>query len=74
MSGDGSVTVTPSNKLVDTSELTVAGQTVERQRMVVSDSADPSGLSEVSNVPPLGGEYGLLVSTERMWFTDDGIQ
>jgi hypothetical protein len=59
---DGIVQVQPdsSGKKVDTSELTVNAQTVERQRVVLSDDATAAGLAKVMNVAPSGTEYGLI--------------
>jgi len=59
MSGDGTVQVAPDStgKKVDTSELTVNSQTVERQRVVQADPADPLGLGAVKNSAPAGTEY-----------------
>lgn len=61
--GDGFVKVPPDSngKAIDHSELTVAGQTVERQRGVVADPVDPLALASVKNSAPAGSEYGQLV-------------
>jgi len=47
---DAYVQVLPDStgKLIDTSELTVDGNTVERQRMVIADPTQASNLAEVS--------------------------
>lgn len=49
-----------TGKRVDTSELVVASNTVERQRMVVADDTDPAGLSHVTNSVPGVSDYGQV--------------
>lgn len=58
---DGYVGVAPDGfgKKVDTSELTVGGQTVERQRIVVSSDVTSGALASVVNAPMSPGTYGL---------------
>jgi hypothetical protein len=46
---------------VDTSELTVGANTVERQRIVLADSSTAAALAAVANSQPAGSEYGLIV-------------
>lgn len=60
---DGVVQVPPdsSGKKVDTSELTVSAQTVERQRVVLADNTAASGLAAVSASAPPGTAYALAV-------------
>lgn len=60
---DGIVQVAPDStgKKVDTSELTVSAQTVERQRIVVADDTAAAGVGKVQNVQPGSGDYGLTV-------------
>jgi hypothetical protein len=60
---DGIVQVAPDStgKKVDTSELTVSAQTVERQRVVLADTAAAAGVAAVQNVQPASGDYGLTV-------------
>lgn len=67
---DGYVQVSPDStgKKVDTSEITVGGATVERQRVVSASPTDPIGVAEVDTAAsgPLGdGAYGLLVRELR---------
>lgn len=59
---DAFVQVPPDStgKKVDTSELTVSGSTVERQRLVVADPAAAAALAAVRNVPPGGADYGVI--------------
>src|SRR4051794_18707750 len=59
----GIVQVAPDStgKKVDTSELTVSAQTVERQRIVVADDTAAAGVGKVQNVQPGSGDYGLTV-------------
>lgn len=60
---DGLVQVPPDStgKKVDTSELTVGANTVERQRIVVADSTTAAALGGVTNTAPTGAAYGLNV-------------
>jgi hypothetical protein len=53
------VPVDSTGKKVDTSELTVGVNTVERQRIVLSDDAAAAGLAAVVNAAPTT-EYGLV--------------
>ena len=67
---DGYVQVSPDStgKKVDTAEVVVGSQTVERQRMVNASPTDPIGQAEVDTAAtaPLGdGAYGLLVRELR---------
>lgn len=51
-----------TGKLIDTTEVTVGTNTVERQRMVIG-GASAAGLADVisTNPSPTGGNYGLVV-------------
>lgn len=62
---DSYIQVTPDStgKKVDTSEITVGANVVERERDVLSDPVDPAGLAQVINTTPAGTEYGLVVRT-----------
>ena len=53
-----------AGKKIDTSELTVNSQTVERQRVVIGDPTNPAGLADVTgpNAAPLTTDNGLVVS------------
>lgn len=55
------VPVDSTGKKIDTSELTVGSNTVERQRMVIADPTDAAGLADVANTTLVGTEYGLVV-------------
>lgn len=59
---DGIVQVAPDStgKKVDTSELTVNAQTVERQRVVLADDATAAALAKILNSAPAGTEYALV--------------
>jgi len=48
------------NKKIDTEELTVGGQTVQRERIQVAGAADVD-IAEVKNTVPDSGDYGLVV-------------
>lgn len=50
-----------SGTKIDTSELTVGANTVERQRNNVADPTDAAGLQKVINTAPAGTEYGSVV-------------
>lgn len=60
---DGIVQVAPDStgKKVDTSELTVSAQTVERQRVVLADDTAAAGVGKVQNAQPGASDYGLTV-------------
>lgn len=60
---DGIIQVAPDStgKKVDTSELTVNAQTVERQRIVLADNSDAAGVAHVTNAAPGSSDYGLVV-------------
>ncbi len=60
---DGLIQTPPDStgKKVDTSELTVGVNTVERQRMVIADDLNAAALGKVVNVNPAGTEYGSVV-------------
>jgi hypothetical protein len=62
---DGFVKVAPDStgKIIDTSELTVNAQTVERQRVVLGDPTIAAALAVIANANPAGTEYGLVVRT-----------
>jgi hypothetical protein len=53
--------VDSSGKKVDTTELTVGANTVERQRINVADPVNPAGLGGVINTTPASTDYGLEV-------------
>ena len=60
---DGVVQLLPdgSGKKVDTSEVTVGSNTVERQRINISDPTDPLAHAAVENSNTIvGNEYGLV--------------
>lgn len=57
------VPVDSTGKKVDTSELTVNLQTVERQRIVLADDATAAALAKVQNADPGATDYGLTVRT-----------
>lgn len=59
---DGIVVVAPDStgKKIDTSELTVGANTVERQRIVVADPATAAAVAAVMNSSPAGTEYGAV--------------
>ena len=50
-----------TGKKVDTSELTVAGNVVERQRMVVAADTDTAAFAFVGNSAPSSTDYGIAV-------------
>lgn len=60
---DAFVQVQPdsSGKKVDTSELTVSSQTVERQRIVIADTTTGAALAAVRNTSATETDYGLVV-------------
>ena len=62
---DGTVGLLPDStgKKVDVSELTVAGNTVERQRVNISSPTDPDAHAEVMSEPPPNPDstFALLV-------------
>ena len=49
-----------SGKMVDTSELLVGSNTVQRQRVVIGDDSDPAGLAEVRSTNPANSDPGLV--------------
>lgn len=55
------VPVDSAGKRVDAEELTVGGQVVERQRIILSDPVAPAGHTRIKNVQPDSGDYGLVV-------------
>lgn len=59
---DGTVQVAPDStgKIIDTSELTVGANTVERQRVVLADGTDPLGLATITNFPADTTMYGVV--------------
>lgn len=63
MTTDSYIQVPPnsSGSKVDTSELTVNSQTVERQRIVIGDPTTDVALADVLNTAVTGNEYGLAV-------------
>lgn len=50
-----------SGKKVDTSEIAVGTNTVERQRINISDPVNANGHAEVKDASITGSEYGLVV-------------
>lgn len=60
---DGIVQVAPDStgKKVDTSELTVGANTVERQRVVLADDSTAAGVARIANAIPGSTDYGLTV-------------
>ena len=46
-----------TGKKLDTSEVTVGGNVVERERMVLADDSNPVGLVPVQNIRPADGVY-----------------
>jgi hypothetical protein len=50
-----------TGKKVDTSELTVGTNTVERQRTVIADDSNSAGLAKVTNQAPNVTDTGLVV-------------
>lgn len=50
-----------TGKKVDTSELTVGGNTVNRQRLVVADDSTAAALGKVTNANSGSTDYGLVV-------------
>lgn len=58
----GTVQVPPDStgKILDTSELTVGANTVERENVVAADPTDASGLAKVKNAAPGAADYGLV--------------
>lgn len=51
----------PTGQKLDSSELLVAGQTVQRERDVTADPTDPLGLARVQNAPPAATDYAAAV-------------
>jgi hypothetical protein len=60
---DGIIQVPPDStgKLVDTSEITVAGQSVERQRIVIASNTGSATFATILSSGPVGTEGGLVV-------------
>lgn len=62
---DGTVRLYPDStgKIIDTSELTVGANTVERQRVAIADPANATGVANVGTpgVDPGGSAQGLIV-------------
>ena len=50
-----------TGKKIDTAELTVGGNTVERQIVVLADPSAAAAQVPVANTQPAGGAYGLAV-------------
>lgn len=50
-----------SGKKRDASELTVGSNTVERERLVIADPTNASGLGVVKNANPSGTEYASII-------------
>jgi hypothetical protein len=51
-----------TGKLLDNSQLTVSGNTVNRERINVSDPQDPVAHASVLQRTPLTSEYGVAVA------------
>ncbi len=49
-----------NGKKIDTSEITVGSNIVERQRIVISDSTNSNGVSNVINTQPSSTDYGIV--------------
>lgn len=60
---DGVVQVAPDStgKKVDTSELAVGANSVERQRVVLADNTDAAGFAKVQGTAPAAADGGLTV-------------
>lgn len=60
---DGIIQIAPDStgKKVDTSELTVGANTVERQRTVIADDATAAAVAKVQATQPGSSDYGLTV-------------
>jgi hypothetical protein len=71
---DGIVQVQPDStgKIVDTSSLTVGGNTVQRQRVIWADPTNAAGLTAVVNSAPAGTEYGPVVRPVLLADTSSG--
>lgn len=50
-----------TGKKRDASELTVGGNTVERERLVIADPTNAAGLTKVINTNPAGTEYASII-------------
>lgn len=55
------VPVDSTGKKIDAEALTVNGQTVQRQRINISDPQTDVGHARVKNAPPVSDDYGLTV-------------
>jgi hypothetical protein len=55
-----------TGKNLDASELTVAGQVVERERINIADPTDPAAIAAVKNGALAGTEYGEVVRVASM--------
>lgn len=51
----------PTGQKLDVSEVTVAGQPVERERNNLADPTDPLGIAKVQNAAPAATDYGVAV-------------
>jgi len=49
-----------NGKRIDTSEITVGSNTVERQRIIFADPSNPSGLTAVLNASPAVDDFGVV--------------
>jgi len=72
---DGYVGVAPdgTGKKVDSSELTVGTNVVERQRIVHADDTNPLGLAKVTNAAPGSTDYGSVVRVAGTVIVDDQV-
>jgi hypothetical protein len=52
-----------NGKRIDTSEIVVGANTVERQRIILADATDPSGLAPITNSNPNTSDYGVVTRT-----------
>lgn len=60
---DGIVQVAPDSTgaKIDTSEIVVGANTVDRQRVVLGDDSAAAGLAKIANAAPGSSDYGLVV-------------
>ena len=61
-----------TGKKRDASELTVGGNTVERERLVIADPTNAAGLTIVSGANPVGTQYGFV--SRPITPQDDGFR
>jgi len=51
----------PTGQNLDSSELVVAGQTVQRERDNIADPTDPLAIAKVKNAAPAADDYAIAV-------------